>query len=105
MIIQRFGVNSKSKVIELGSNDGYLLQYFKNKNIPVLGVDPALNVTKVAIEKGIPTLTKFFSYETAKHMKKDGQTADVLLGINFLAQIPELNDFVKGMKLILKEDG
>jgi SAM-dependent methyltransferase len=105
MMIDRFDLNEKDLVIELGSNDGYMLQYFKEKDIPVLGVEPAKNVAKVAIKKGIPTLVKFFNSRIAKEMKKNGQVADLLMGINFLAQIPELNDFVAGMKMVLKSDG
>ena len=105
MMIKRFGYDGKSQIIELGSNDGYLLQHFIKRNIPVLGVEPAKNVAKVAIEKGIPTRIEFFNSRTAEKMKNEGQMADLLLGINFLAQIPDLNDFLDGMKTILKPEG
>jgi 2-polyprenyl-3-methyl-5-hydroxy-6-metoxy-1,4-benzoquinol methylase len=105
MMITRFGFDEKSQVIEIASNDGYLLQYFKEKNIPVLGIEPATNVAKVAQEKGIPTLTKFFGEKTAKELVDKGIEADLLLGNNVLAHVPNLNDFIKGMKIILKKNG
>lgn len=105
MMVNRFGFDKSSLVVELGSNDGYMLQYFQKKNIPVLGVEPAENVSEVAVEKGIPTLVEFFNTKTANEMKEEGKMADLLMGINFLAQIPDLNDFVKGMKTVLKPNG
>jgi 2-polyprenyl-3-methyl-5-hydroxy-6-metoxy-1,4-benzoquinol methylase len=106
MMIGRFGFNTKSQVIEIASNDGYLLQYFKQKNVPVLGIEPAANVAKVALEKrGIPSRTEFFGTETAKKLVADGITADLLLGNNVLAHVPNINDFVGGMKILLKPDG
>jgi len=104
-MIGRFGFGPKSRVIEIASNDGYLLQYFKQKGVPVLGIEPARNVAEAAIAKGIPTLTRFFGVETAKELVAQGTRADLLLGNNVLAHVPDLNDFVAGMKVILKPDG
>lgn len=104
-MIERFGLDSNSRVVEVGSNDGYLLQYFKEKNIPILGVDPARNVAKVAQEKGIPTVVKFFDLQTAKELVADGKHADLLNGINVMAQVPDLHSFVKGLKTMLKPQG
>jgi 2-polyprenyl-3-methyl-5-hydroxy-6-metoxy-1,4-benzoquinol methylase len=106
MMIGRFGFNDKSQVVEIASNDGYLLQYFKQKNVPVLGVEPAANVAKVALEKrGIPSRVEFFGTQTASKMVADGIRADLLLGNNVLAHVPDINDFVGGMKTLLKPDG
>ena len=105
-MIQRFGFGPSHQVIELASNDGYLLQYFKSAGIPVLGVEPAANVAKVAAEKhGIESIVKFFGVDTAREMKAAGRTADLLLGNNVLAHVPDLNDFVSGMAIVLKESG
>lgn len=101
----RFGLGSGSQVIELASNDGYLLQYFKAAGVPVLGVEPARNVAEEAIRRGIPTIVKFFGEQTARELVAEGKTADLLLGNNVLAHVPGLNDFVKGMKIILKPTG
>lgn len=106
MMIQRFGFNAKSQVVEIASNDGYLLQYFKKRGVPVLGVDPAANVAKAAMEKhGIQTRVKFFGTQTAREVVADGIRADLLLGNNVLAHVPDINDFVGGMKVLLKPDG
>jgi SAM-dependent methyltransferase len=105
MMIQRFGFDSKSHVIELASNDGYLLQYFKQKGIPVLGIEPAKNVAKVAQEAGIPTLNKFFGQELAKELVAEGKKADLIVGNNVLAHVPGLNNFVQGMKMVLNPQG
>lgn len=105
MMITRFGFNEKTQVVEIASNDGYLLQYFKKRNVPVLGVEPAANVAKVAEEKGIPSLIRFFGVETAKEMVRTGIQADLLLGNNVLAHVPDLNGFVAGMKILLKPEG
>jgi SAM-dependent methyltransferase len=104
-MIKRFGLNRNSFVVELASNDGYLLQYFVQKNIPVLGIEPAVNVAKVAVEKGVPTLVKFFTRELAAELAAEGKQADLLAGANVLAQIPDLRDFVAGMKILLKPGG
>ncbi|BDI14794.1 SAM-dependent methyltransferase [Nostoc cf. commune SO-36] len=105
LVVERFQLNSKSQVIEIASNDGYLLQYFVGKDIPALGIEPAANVAEVAINKGVPTVVKFFGQETAKEQVTQGKQADLLLGNNVLAHTPYLNDFVKGMKIILKPHG
>lgn len=105
LTIDRFMLSSQSQIVELGSNDGYLLQYFVEAGIPVLGIEPAANVAKVAIAKGIPTLVKFFSAEFAEELERDGIQADLLLGNNVLAQVPDLRSFVKGMKTLLKPQG
>ncbi len=101
----RFTLNAKSFVIEVASNDGYLLQYFVRQNVPVLGIEPAANVAKVAIEKGVPTLVKFLGAEFAKQLAGEGRCADLVAGNNVLAQVPDLNDFVEGLKILLKPDG
>ena len=105
LMTQRFSLNANSQVIEIASNDGYLLQYFQKQNIPVLGIEPAANVAKVAEEKGIPSLVKFFGVSTAQELVAQGIQADLLLGNNVLAHVPDLNDFVAGMKIVLKPDG
>lgn len=105
LMVKRFKFNAQSLVVELASNDGYLLQYFIEKDIPVLGVEPAKNVARVAIEKGIPTLTEFFGEKTATRLVSQGKQADLVLGNNVLAQVPDLNDFVTGMKILLKPCG
>jgi SAM-dependent methyltransferase len=102
---ERFGLNAGSQVIEIASNDGYLLQYFKQAGVPVLGIEPAKNVAEVAIKAGIPSVVKFFGEQTAKELVADGTRADLLLGNNVLAHVPDLNDFVKGMKIALKPNG
>src|SRR5712671_1780749 len=104
-MMRRFPISEKSLVIEIASNDGYLLQYFAEKNIPVLGVEPAANVAQVAAKKGISSITKFFSRETAKELVAAGKRADLLLGNNVLAHVPDVNDFVEGMKILLKPQG
>jgi len=104
-MIDRFGFSDKSQVIEIASNDGYLLQYFKQKNIPVLGIEPTANTAKVAQEKGIESITEFFGTRLAKKLVDQGRKADLLLGNNVLAHVPDIVDFIAGMKLILKEGG
>ena len=105
MAIARFDLDEKSQVVEIASNDGYLLRNFVDKKIKVLGVEPAANVAKVAVEKGIPTLVKFFGEETARRLVSDGTQADLLVGNNVLAHVPNLNDFVLGLKILLKPGG
>jgi SAM-dependent methyltransferase len=102
---QRLGLDATSQVVEIASNDGYLLQYFAKSGIPVLGVEPAANVATVATEKGIPTLVKFFGVETATELRESGRQADLLLGNNVLAHVPDINDFVAGMTILLKPGG
>jgi len=105
LMTQRFGLDAQSQVVELASNDGYLLQHFVAMNIPALGIEPAANVAAVAIEKGVPTLVEFFGRKFATELAEQGKKADLLLGNNVLAQVPDLNDFVGGMKILLKPDG
>ena len=104
-MMKRFKFDRNSLIIEIASNDGYLLQYFKNKNIPILGIEPAENIAIVAKEKGIPTITKFFGLSTAKELKKNSKLSDLIIGNNVLAHVPNLNDFLSGMKVILKPEG
>ncbi|HWF74973.1 MAG TPA: class I SAM-dependent methyltransferase [Solirubrobacteraceae bacterium] len=103
-MIERLRLGPESHVVELASNDGYLLQYFHERQIPVLGIEPAANVAKVALQKGIPTLVEFFGAETAASLAPES-CADLLLGNNVLAHVPDLNDFVAGMKILLKPGG
>lgn len=105
LVAERFDLDQESFVVEVASNDGYLLQYFVEKNIPVLGIEPAKNVAKVAIEKGVPTLIEFFGQETARQLHDEGKQADLIVGNNVLAQVPDVNDFVAGMKILLKPGG
>jgi hypothetical protein len=105
MMVERFGLESKSQVIELASNDGYLLQYFKERDIPVLGIEPTANTAKVAIDKGISTIIDFFGVRLAKELVKKNIKADLLLGNNVLAHVPDIVDFVRGMKIILSDKG
>jgi SAM-dependent methyltransferase len=103
-MVERWGLDASSHVVEIASNDGYLLQYFHERQIPVLGVEPAGNVARVAIQKGIPTLVEFFGVETARSLREESG-ADLLIGNNVLAHVPDLNDFVGGLKVLLKPDG
>jgi SAM-dependent methyltransferase len=105
LVSSRFGLNKSSFVVEVASNDGYLLQYFVQRGIPVLGIEPAKNVAKVAIEKGVPTLTEFFGRELATRLRNEGKQADLIAGNNVLAQVPNINDFVAGLKILLKPGG
>jgi len=104
-MIERFDLGGSSQVVEIASNDGYLLQHFVKRGVPVLGVEPAANVAKVAVEKGIPTTVRFFGTETAKAIAAEHGKADLLLGNNVLAHVPNINDFVGGMKVLLKPSG
>ncbi|MCK5363516.1 MAG: methyltransferase domain-containing protein, partial [Gammaproteobacteria bacterium] len=101
----RFALDKKSLVVEIASNDGYLLQYFKEQGIPVLGVEPARNVAKVAIDAGIDTLTEFFGVALAQRLRDERQRCDLLVGNNVLAHVPDLNDFVAGLGILLADDG
>ena len=105
MMVSRFSLNEGNQVVEIASNDGYLLQYFQEYKIPVLGVEPAANVAQVAVEKGVPSVVKFFGVQTAKELVAEGKKASVLLGNNVLAHVPDINDFVGGMKILLEDDG
>lgn len=98
-------LTGSSFVVEVGSNDGYLLQYFVERKIPVLGIEPAANVAEVAVKNGVPTLQRFFGTEVAKQLANEGRCADLVLGNNVLAQIPDLNNFVEGLKILLKPYG
>ena len=101
----RFALDSSHQVVEIASNDGYLLQYFASRGIAVLGIEPAANVAAVATSKNIPTIVKFFGVETARELVASGRQADLLLGNNVLAHAPDINDFVAGMAIALKRDG
>ncbi len=106
MMVRRFNINSSSQVIEIASNDGYLLQYFKEYNIPVLGVDPSASAATVAISKGIPTIIDFFGADFARHeLAEKNIKADLIHGCNVLAHVPDIIDFVKGVKIALKQYG
>jgi hypothetical protein len=104
-MIERFGVGRGSQVVELASNDGYLLQYFVAREVPVLGIEPAANVAAAALKKNVPTLVKFFNRELATELAAEGKRADLLVGNNVLAQVPDLNSFVEGIKILLAERG
>jgi len=105
MVVDRFRLDRSSKVVEIASNDGYLLQNFVSRGIPVLGVEPASNIAEVAKQKGIPTKVAFFGEKTALDLAADGWIADLIIGNNVLAHVPDLNDFVKGLKVLLKPMG
>jgi 2-polyprenyl-3-methyl-5-hydroxy-6-metoxy-1,4-benzoquinol methylase len=105
LMIDRFGFNSQHQIVEIASNDGYLLQWFAQKGIPVLGIEPAENVAAVAIDKGIPTEILFFGTQTAQDLVAKYGHADLLLGNNVLAHVPDINDFVLGMKKMLAREG
>jgi len=102
----RFGLTKQSLVVEVASNDGYLLQYFVQHGLPVLGIEPAANVAKVAIEqKHVPTLVRFFGAQLAQELADEGRRADLIVGNNVLAQVPDLSDFVEGLRILLKPHG
>lgn len=105
LMVERFGLSPKDLVVEIASNDGYLLQWFQQKGIPVLGVEPARNVAEVARSKGIDTVSAFFGVETARGLCHQYGQADLLLGNNVLAHVPDINDFVGGMKIMLAPEG
>jgi SAM-dependent methyltransferase len=105
MVIERFQLHNKSHVVEIASNDGYLLQHFVAKGIPVFGIEPAANVAQAAVAKDVPTLVKFFAEKTAYELVAESKQADLIVGNNVLAQVPDLNDFVRGMKILLKPQG
>ena len=102
---KRFALDGRSLVVEVASNDGYLLQYFKERGIGVLGVEPAANVAKAAQDKGIATEVAFFGAETARRLAAAGKSADLMAANNVLAHVPDLHDFVAGFKLLLKPAG
>jgi hypothetical protein len=104
-VVNRFGLGPKSKVVEVASNDGYLLQHFLPFGVPVLGIEPAANVAEVARRKNVPTLVEFFGLNLARRLVAEGRTADLILGNNVLAQVPDLNDFTAGMACLLAPNG
>ncbi len=104
-MIGRYGLGAGSRVIEVASNDGYLLQYFSRAGVPVLGIEPAGNCAAIARSKGIPTLVGFFGSETAEQLAEDGQRADLLVANNVLAHVPDINDFTAGLKRLLAPNG
>jgi SAM-dependent methyltransferase len=105
MMIDRFKLGAKSKVMEIASNDGYLLQHFVARGIKVLGIEPAANVAKAAIERGVPSIVRFFGRDSAAEIANEHGRPDVLLGNNVLAHVPDINDFVGGMKVLLAPGG
>lgn len=105
MMVKRFGLTDRNRVVELASNDGYLLQYFKEQQIPVLGIEPTANTAEVAKSKGIESVVDFFGIRLARELAAKNVQADVLLGNNVLAHVPDIIDFVGGMKILLKKDG
>ncbi len=104
-MINLLNLNSNSQVVEIASNDGYLLQYFLPHQIKVLGIEPTKNTADVAILKGIPCITEFFGVELANELVEKGRKADLLIGNNVLAHVPNINDFVNGLKILLSENG
>ena len=105
LMVDRFGFDRDSLVVEVASNDGYLLQYFKEMGVPILGIEPAENVAKVAQDAGIPTIGMFFGTETAQELASEEKHADLMIGNNVLAHVPDLNDFVAGFRILLKPRG
>jgi len=104
-LIESRKLNSQSLVVELGSNDGYQLQYFVTKRIPVLGIDPAKNIVQVAEAKGVPTLCSYFGRDLAVELRTKNKLADVIIAKNVLAHVPDSNGFVAGIGVLLKKDG
>src|SRR5262249_36645191 len=104
-MIERFGLTAASHVVEVASNDGYALQHFVARGIPSLGIEPAANVARVAVEKGVPTLVEFFGRPLARRLAAEGRRADLLFGNNVLAQVHDINDFVGGLAIALAPRG
>lgn len=104
-IISKLQLNNQSQVVEIASNDGYLLKNFIQKRIPCLGIEPAKNIAKIAEENSIPTINRFFSEETARELVTKGIHADLLIAFNVFPHVPNLDDFIKGLKLVLKPKG
>jgi 2-polyprenyl-3-methyl-5-hydroxy-6-metoxy-1,4-benzoquinol methylase len=104
-MVARFGFDAASHIVEIASNDGYLLQYFRERGIPVLGIEPAANVAEAARAKGVPTLVRFFGTDLAGELAGEGRQADLLIANNVLAHVPDLNDFVSGLKVLLSKQG
>jgi SAM-dependent methyltransferase len=105
MVTDRLRLGPKSLVVEVGSNDGYCLQHFVSRGIPVLGIEPAANIARVARERGVPTANVFFGESSAQALLAEGKAADLICGANVLAQIPQPNDFVRGLEILLKPGG
>ena len=104
-LIRLKGLNPESLVVEVASNDGYLLQYFAAAGVPVLGVEPARNIARAANERGIPTVAEFFGNDLARRLAAEGRRADVVLANNVMAHVPDINGVVEGVKILLKPDG
>jgi len=104
-MIMLFNINESTQVVEIASNDGYLLQYFVKNQIPVLGIEPTASTANVAINRGIPTIKRFFGSHTATYLQSQRRCADLLIGNNVLAHVPDINDFVSGLKILLKPQG
>lgn len=105
MIVTRLNLNPSSMVAEVGSNDGYLLQYFKEKKIPSFGIEPAKNIASIARAKGIDTIDTFLNADTARSLLAEGKGADLIIANNVMAHVPRLNDFIAGLKYLLKANG
>ena len=104
-LVNQFKIDKENQVIEIASNDGYLLRHFKEKNISILGIEPAKNIANHAKSKGIPTINKFFGVDTAKELTQNGKNADFLIAFNVLPHVPDLHDFVNGLKILLNDNG
>src|SRR5258705_9625570 len=104
-VLRERKLGGNSLVVELASNDGYLLQYYKQANVPVLGIEPAQNIARIAQEKGIATISEFFNVEMAERLQAEGTSADIVHASNVLVHVADLNGFVSGMRLILKDEG
>lgn len=104
-MIERFGLGSDHFVVEVASNDGYLLQFFRKRGVPCLGIEPSANVAEAAISKGVPTRVEFFGADSARRLAAAGRRPDLILGNNVLAHVPDLNDFVHGLRLLLAPSG
>jgi len=104
-VISRFNISQENQIIEIASNDGYLLKHFKKKNFPVLGIEPATNIANDAESNGITTLNKFFGIQTARELSSSGKKANILIAFNVLPHVPNLNDFVEGLKILLDSKG
>jgi hypothetical protein len=105
MIIERMGLGAGTRVVEIGSNDGYLLQYFMARGVPSLGIEPAANVAKAALDRGVPTLIELFDRDVAKRLIADGRGVDLLIANNVLAQVSDLNGFVDALAIALRDSG
>jgi len=105
MMIEKFGYGQNSQIVEIASNDGYLLQYFQEKGIPSFGIEPSQGTADAAKERGIETIVDFFGTGLARSLSAQGRRADLLIGNNVLAHVPDINDFVSGLKILLKDQG